>query len=106
MKTDAYEAFTEREEYFKNAGYRELALITFRSYLDNIIRNYFKVRDSEAADSYYCKELLERYKNKYRQREQRLPGIGYSIFNYLPEAYYLLKRKSNQDCGTKKRSLT
>lgn len=88
---DVFDAFNEREEYFKKAGYPKLEFATYRSYLDRIIHNYTFLKKNKEKKKQYFVILTKRYREKYKVRGKQLPGIGYKVFYISPKIYLMLK---------------
>lgn len=88
---DVFDAFNEREEYFKAAGYPKLELATYRSYLDRIMHNYIILKKNKEKEKQYFDILTKRYREKYKVRGHRLPGVGYKLFYVSPKLYLMLK---------------
>jgi glycosyltransferase involved in cell wall biosynthesis len=92
---DIFEAFSEREEYFRSKGYPKLELATYRSYLDRIIHNYIFLKKNKEKKKQYFNILTKRYREKYKVRGKQLPGIGYKVFYISPKIYLMLKGVHN-----------
>lgn len=87
---DIFKALEERKSYFQQADNKEMIPLIDRAYLDRIISRYGMLLNSGKADKADLKKMWFLYKNYYKKAKSNVRGIGYQIFSFLPQSYFML----------------
>lgn len=95
ITTDVFEAFEEREAYFKQRGYTDLEGIACRTYLDRIMSNYQQLQQIKGYDKIAIRKLIKMYRKKYITRNHFIKGKGYKLFYFSPKVYIIFKKMKN-----------
>lgn len=90
MTTDIFEVLEDRKNYFIQRGYTDLIPFVHRAYLDRVIARYSLLRKTGRAQRSDLAELRKRYRAIYKNSKSDVQGIGYKIFNILPNGYFEL----------------
>lgn len=89
INLDIYDAYDERIRYLKEKRMPQFEGKAQKQYLDRLIqRNELLVHQHDK----HAAMLWKLYKKRFRLVKKMVPGIGYSIYNISPRAYYHLVR--------------
>lgn len=88
--SDIFEAFEDRMSYFLQKGYTDLMPIVHKACLDRIIARYRLLRAAGRAQKSNLSELRKLYRTIYKNPKSGVQGIGYKIFNIMPNSYFEL----------------
>lgn len=100
-KLDILEALQERLNFFEEKKEKQLYHLTLQCYLQKLKENYFNVKQFIAESELIQKELKKKYKENYRKifkiKEISInKKIKGSLFYFLPNLWYVMKRRGEQ----------
>jgi len=90
MTPDIFEVFEDRKDYFIQRGYTDLIPFVHRAYLDRVIARYNLLKKTGRVQRCDLAELKKRYLACYMNSKNHMRGIGYKIFSFTPNGYFML----------------